>query len=262
MFTYSTCSDCGDLLIVTSYNQTAHPGCKARVTRMEYMAQEFLIAAAAGDDAEADRLEALIDEADSAPPRLTEAAGLYASWGWPVFPLKAPCGPTGCGKCAGGTLCAKRPASRHGFKDATTDADRIFAWWSRHPRSNIGLATGHAFDVIDVDGCGGPSGHPVAGVWALHKLEREAAEHVNERGVADGRGRLPDCHGRAMTASGGVHLYVRASGRGNKAALRPGIDYRGLGGYVVAPPSTLGERGRSWSWAVKPSPVIVGVTRG
>lgn len=258
MFTYSTCADCGERLQVTRYGETVHYGCTRHMTTAEWLAEQFLIAAMAEDNDEAARLQVMIDDIDNAPPRLGAAAGLYASWGWPVFPLRSPCGLAGCSKCAGGTLCAKRPATRHGFKDATTDADRIFAWWSRHPQSNIGLATGHRFDVIDVDGCGGPSGHPVAGIWALDALQREAAEHLSERGLPDGRGRLPDCHGRAMTASGGVHLYVEASGRGNKAALRPGIDYRGIGGYVVAPPSTLGLRGRAWSWSVKPSPVIAG----
>jgi Bifunctional DNA primase/polymerase, N-terminal/Protein of unknown function (DUF2637) len=40
----------------------------------------------------------------------------------------------------------------HGVKDATTNRARILAWWTRHPQANIGLATGHRFDVLDVDG--------------------------------------------------------------------------------------------------------------
>jgi hypothetical protein len=40
----------------------------------------------------------------------------------------------------------------HGVTDATTNRARVLAWWSRHPQANIGLATGHCFDVLDVDG--------------------------------------------------------------------------------------------------------------
>jgi hypothetical protein len=51
-------------------------------------------------------------------------------------------------------------------KDATTNRARILAWWTRHPQANIGLATGHGFDVLDVDG--------PAGAEAIRAL---AAEH-------------------------------------------------------------------------------------
>ncbi|ATL69870.1 bifunctional DNA primase/polymerase [Nocardia terpenica] len=84
-----------------------------------------------GDSAEADRIEALLDRIDSTPPRLGDAALVYASWGWPVFPLRP-----------GG----KVPATRHGFKDATTDTARIRAWWKAMPGANIGLATGAVVD--------------------------------------------------------------------------------------------------------------------
>ena len=41
---------------------------------------------------------------------------------------------------------------------------------------------------------------------------------------------------------GGMHLFVPArEGMGNKAHLLPGIDYRGLGGYVVGAPSVTDQ---------------------
>jgi Bifunctional DNA primase/polymerase, N-terminal len=43
----------------------------------------------------------------------------------------------------------------HGVKDATCNRARILAWWTRHPQANVGLATGHRFDVLDVDGPAG-----------------------------------------------------------------------------------------------------------
>lgn len=220
MFVYSTCRNCGGLLHITN-NDTIHPGCTPKPTKVERLAQEWLAAVEADDEKRELDLFHQIEELDTKPPRLRDAALRYAQWNWPVFPLKPH---------------AKTPATRNGFKDATTDPQRIRAWWEQHPDSNIGLPTGHAFDVIDVDV---PEGaHPYASL---------VAEDL-----------IPDAHGQVATASGGLHLYVPPSGDGNRAGIEPGIDYRGAGGYVVAPPSTLGVRGRSWSWTVAPSPRLTG----
>ena len=78
----------------------------------------------------------------------------YAARGWRVFPLHD----TSSGKCSCGKACAspgKHPRTRHGVKDATTDAKQILAWWKRWPRANIGLATGSGLVVIDIDGPAG-----------------------------------------------------------------------------------------------------------
>lgn len=253
MFTYSTCTDCGGLLMVTD-GDTAHPACTPHHTAVEYLTEQWLAAVLADDPGEADRLQGLIDAHDARPPRLADAAGIYASWGWPVFPLKAGCGPGGCWRCKGSTPCGKRPATLHGFKQATTDPDRIHAWWKRHPDHNIGLATGHRFDVIDIDGMGDGT-HTVPGAIAysqlLEQINPTTGEHVDEP-------LIPDTHGQVSTATGGLHLYIEPTGRGNRAKIYPGIDYRGLGGYVVAPPSTLGVPHRAWAWIVKPSPVLTG----
>ena len=39
------------------------------------------------------------------------------------------------------------------------DADRIREWWEQIPDANIGIATGHGFFVVDLDG-------PAAALWA------------------------------------------------------------------------------------------------
>ncbi len=220
MITYTTCRDCGGLLHTTD-GDTVHPLCTPKPTRVEQLAEQWLDAVLAGDAALEAELHTRIEDIDNRAPRLFDAALLYASWGWPVFPLRPR---------------DKRPATRNGFKDATADPDRIRAWWTRHPDSNIGLPTGLAFDVIDVD-------VPDGAVSYTRLLDD---------------GMIPDIHGHAATASGGLHLYIPASGDGNGVRIRPGIDYRGAGGYVVAPPSTLGTRGRAWSWVHRPSPTITG----
>ena len=225
MFHYSTCAGCGGLLHVTDNlnHHNGEPPCTPTLSKIEQLTQDWLAAAQAEDNQTADNIEAQIEVLDNRPPRLLDAALTYAAWGWKVFPLKPQ---------------SKQPATRHGFKDAHTDPDRIRDWWTRHPDHNIGLPTGLRFDVIDID--------VPEGAYSYLQLLDE--------------GKVPDSHGQVATSSGGTHLYViHKPANGNRAGVRPGIDYRGAGGYVVAPPSTLGPKGRSWSWAQRPSPLITGI---
>jgi hypothetical protein len=130
-----------------------------------------------------------------------------------VLPVGCSCRDPSCGQVGKHPLGAVVP---HGVKDATTNRARILAWWSRHPQANIGLATGHAFDVLDVDGPGG------------------------ERAIRD----LAVTHGLqssgplVRTGGGGWHFYLAPIGLGNvHPASLAHVDWRGRGGYVVAPPS-------------------------
>jgi hypothetical protein len=112
-------------------------------------------------------------------------------------------------------------------KDATTNRARVLAWWTRYPLANIGLATGHRFDVLDVDG--------PAGTEAIREL---AATHGFQ-----GSGPL------VRTGGGGWHFYLAPTGLGN---VHPQgvehVDWRGRGGYVVAPPSRHAS-GHPYRWA-------------
>jgi hypothetical protein len=136
--------------------------------------------------------------------RFLDAALEYARTGWPVFP----CVPR-----------AKQPACLHGLHDATTDLDQIERWWAATPRANIGIATGRAFDVLDLDNAD-------ARVWA------------RMQGIAN----RPE-----VETARGLHIYVKATGFGNRTALAPGADYRGRGGYAIAPPS-LHPSGAQYRW--------------
>ena len=91
---------------------------------------------------------------------LLEAALDYAGHGRPVFPVRSN---------------DKRPLTNNGFKDATTDAETIHAWWGEHPNANVGVPTGaeSGFIVLDVDGDEGRE--------SLAELEREHGEHHPER---------------------------------------------------------------------------------
>jgi hypothetical protein len=160
---------------------------------------------------------------------LQENALCYAAQGIPVFPCKTK---------------AKTPLTSSGFKDASVDAGHITFWWHKWPQANIGLATGRAaaFWVLDIDG--------EEGETSLRELEKKHSELSFNVEV--------------ITGGGGRHIYFQWPGDGdisNSAGkLGPGLDVRGDGGYVIAPPS-LHPCGKRYEWSVdsadqmRPAPV-------
>jgi hypothetical protein len=179
---------------------------------------------------------------------LRDAALGYASRGIPVLPLHYPlphrtglqpvggnhpptpgvgcsCRDPGCGQVGKHPLGSLVP---HGVKDATCNRARVLAWWTHHPQANIGLATGHRFDVLDVDG---PTG--------AHAIRTLAASHG-----------LHSSGPLVRTGGGGWHYYLRPTGLGNvcPAGLAQ-VDWRGGGGYVVAPPSRHAS-GHPYRWVI------------
>lgn len=144
---------------------------------------------------------------DTPPPADALAFALaYARRGWPVFPLAA-------GK--------KRPAVAGGFKMATADLDQVRKLFLAGRTLNLGIATGAACWVLDLDG---PAGEA--------SLEKLVAEH----------GPLPATLVQ-RTCNGGRHLLFRAvPGLRCRVAIRPGLDVRAGGGYIVAEPSFVAPR--------------------
>lgn len=135
----------------------------------------------------------------------------YAAGGIHVFPIK----PRG-----------KTPITQHGCLDATDDAEQIAAWWDKTPDANIGVATGPTSGLLVVD------------------LDGPEAEN-SWTAILSGR----DATTAEVATSNGRHLYYRtALTVGNTAKkLGPGIDTRGRGGYVVAPPS-IHPSGVAYAW--------------
>lgn len=140
-------------------------------------------------------------------PRHREALRL-AGQGVKVFPLAA------------GT---KVPlAGSSAFKDASADAAQINAWFATGDH-NLGLCPEDAgLFVLDIDPKNG-------GDKALADLE---AAH----------GKLPDTF-TVRTPSGGEHHYFTGSLPSSAGKIGEGLDIRGVGGYVVLPPSVLIEYG-------------------
>src|SRR5262245_12539102 len=139
--------------------------------------------------------------------RLRRAALWYAARGLRVHPLRP---------------ATKLPMLREWQKQATADPEIVARWWLEEPDANDGIATGACSGTIASD-CDPRHG----GDESLAELELEY-------------GPMPETW-RSHTANGGTHDYFRHPGFAvrNRAALRPGIDLRGDGGYVVAPPSLL-----------------------
>lgn len=137
--------------------------------------------------------------------------------GWAVHPLLA--------------RSKKPPARSRGFYDATRDVAQVRDWWAAQPSRNIGIRTGSASRiwVLDVDGPRGES--------SLAELEREHGPVMATFTVRTG-------NGRQMYFAWPVEVEVR-----NDTDLRPGIDVRGEGGYVVGPGS-VHPSGRIYEIAV------------
>jgi hypothetical protein len=117
----------------------------------------------------------------------------------------------------------------------TRDPAEIRADFTRWPNARIGIPTGtiNRIVVIETDTI---DGHGVDGAIALAELE---AEH----------GALPVTL-QAISPSGSIHRYFRHPGvkiRSTASELGRGIDVRGDGGMVIAPPS-VNPSGRRYQW--------------
>ena len=131
----------------------------------------------------------------------------YARSGWPVFP------------CLPG---AKVPATRHGFRDATTDPVQITSWFGRGFGWNLAIATGAPGpDVLDIDQHG-PAGN---GYPAFTQLQ--------QAGLVNGAAAY------VRTPAGGMHAYFTGSHQHNGHLARHHLDFRSHGGYILAPPSQI-----------------------
>ena len=144
---------------------------------------------------------------------LLDAALAYAELGYMIFP----CRPE-----------SKIPLTAHGLLDATTDPEKIVAWWTATPTANVAIVT-QGMVVVDVDKPGNP--------WLADQPDR-AAELLAAP--------------LATTPRKGRHFLFRqpATGgpwRNTAGKIAPNVDTRADGGYIVAPPSILaGGKGYQW----------------
>ena len=127
----------------------------------------------------------------------------------------------------------KRPLIPNWQNEATTDEATIREWWAKWPNANIGILTGRYdggyFCVLDFD-------------------PRNGGDWYDDAP----KGALPDTW-VVHTGGGGRHFYYKTPYplRGRK--LKAGVDLKGEGGYVVAPPSIHPE-GEPYVWEVGAEP--------
>ena len=144
----------------------------------------------------------------------------YAARGWRVVPI---------------IPNEKRPALNAWQNAATTDASLIETWWTKNYTGHgVGVVTGEesGIFVLDVDIAGGKQGQET--------LQQLTTKH----------GELPPTP-LVFTPSGGWHVYFawpKGKTIRNDASRRlgPGLDIRGEGGQVVAPPTTRDSGGYQW----------------
>jgi len=140
----------------------------------------------------------------------------YQRLGWSVIPLRPK------------TKIPKLPWQE--FQDRRADEEEVRTWFKRWPRANLGIVTG-----------------PVSGLVVLDVDPRHGGEE-SLRNWIERHGPLPATP-EAETGGGGRHLYfaTRDPELGNRVAVVSGIDLRGRGGMIVAPPS-IHPSGRPYVW--------------
>lgn len=148
--------------------------------------------------------------------KILESALKYAATGFAVIPLQP-----------GG----KKPLSRHGSRDASMDEVQIREWWTKEPNANVGIVTGAISSLVgvDVDVKDGRPGH---------KSLDQLFDGIDRNTLT------------VITPTGGLHLYFKIPEHAiiiNRADIMPGIDIRGEGGYLVAPPSIIGDQKYRWT---------------
>jgi hypothetical protein len=155
--------------------------------------------------------------------------------GWPVFVLGRSKRPVAnCPACRAAGADHDRPGCScltcHGFYAATTDLTRVTAMLAAVPRGLLAIRTGGASGllVVDIDPRNGG------------QLDRE----------------LMTPTAAVITGGGGWHLYYRHPGIRTLDELpgHPGVDVKGDGGYVTAPPSVHPDTGRPYLWVREQAP--------
>lgn len=169
---------------------------------------------------------------------LLNAALKYLEYGWAVVPLHSVS--EGVCSCRDGAECGRNTGKHPRIKgwrqwENLPTAEAIRGWWEQWPGANVGITTGHLSGVVAID-IDDPNG--------FMQLQ---AEH----------GTLPDT--AVIETGNGEHLLFRspaASLPNSVKKLAPGIDVRGEGGLIVAPPS-LHYSGKRYEWAVKLRPAAL-----
>lgn len=142
---------------------------------------------------------------------LQSEALIYAQNNFKIFPLK---------------VNSKSEQVLKSWKEeATNDINQVTKWWLTNSQYNIGLKTGSGLIVIDIDCKNGKNG--------LEQIKPFLANFPKTK--------------IAKTCHGGYHFYYKVDREvRNFVDLLDGVDVRGDGGYVLAPPSIVDDKSYTW----------------
>lgn len=128
---------------------------------------------------------------------------------WPIHPLNG-----------------KVPILKNWQNNASTDSDIVLKWFTKWPKANVGIVTGLVSNllVLDVDGL-------------------EGANSIVDFAMPEAP---------TVATARGYHYYFRFPTElqtipTTRTRLFPGIDTRGRGGFIVAPPS-IHESEHRYTW--------------
>ena len=155
-------------------------------------------------------------------PSSLAAALQFADYHWSVIPMRAH---------------DKRPLIKWlEYQRRLATANEINEWYRRWPTANVGIVTGSISGLVVLD------------IDPRHGGEQSLAQW--EKAYEP----LPLTL-EARTGGGGRHLYFQHPGGviHNRVGIAPGIDLRGDGGCVVAPPS-IHSSGEAYTWVMGHEP--------
>lgn len=148
-----------------------------------------------------------------------------ANLGWAVFPL---------------IERDKKPATTHGFHDASSERDLVASLFFANPNYNIGIATGEVSGGIVVIDADMKLDKNIDGTTVIQSWQTE-------------HGAWPETV-EALSGGGGRHWYFCVPyAVKNSVNAEVGVDVRGEGGYIVAPPS-VHPNGSNYAWVEGHSP--------
>ena len=134
----------------------------------------------------------------------------YLDRGYPVIPIRPD----------------KKPFIKwQEFQKRQSTSDEVRQWWDKWPNAMIGTVTGEISKLFIVD-CDTPE--------AYQKVQEYIPDSLD----------IPTVD----TPRGGKHLWFHSdSPISGTAGVMPGLDIRGQGNYIIAPPSANGE-GKRYVW--------------
>ena len=112
------------------------------------------------------------------------------------------------------------------FQKRKSTPEEIKSWWTRWPNAMIGIVTGSISGIVVVD---------IDEAIGFEEIQKYIPDSLL----------IPT----TQTPSGGKHYYFKSPEKplSNNTRLIPGCDFRGEGGYIIAPPSKNGT-GKAYAW--------------